>query len=54
MRLALAVLAAAASVSIDEVRNIAFDKGIVKITEVELDAASGRWMVWTQAAMRSR
>jgi uncharacterized membrane protein YkoI len=36
-------LAGAAPVSIDDVRGIAFDKGIVKIEEVELD--DGVWEV---------
>jgi uncharacterized membrane protein YkoI len=43
MSLSFAVPAAAAPVSADEVRNMAFDKGIVKIKEVELD--DGVWEV---------
>jgi len=39
----LAVPAAAQPVSIDDVRAMAFDKGIVKIEEVELD--DGIWKV---------
>jgi hypothetical protein len=40
---ALAVPAAAQPVNIDDVRALAFDKGIVKIAEVELD--DGIWEV---------
>lgn len=40
---ALAAPAAAQPVSIEDVRAMAFDKGIVKITEVELD--DGIWEV---------
>lgn len=43
MNLALAVPAAAQPVTIEDVRLIAFDKGIVKIEEVELD--DGIWEV---------
>jgi len=43
MNLALAVPAAAQPVTIDDVRLMAFDKGIVKIEEVELD--DGIWEV---------
>jgi len=39
--LALAVPAAAGPLSIDDVRALAFEKGIVKIEEVELD--DGIW-----------
>ena len=54
MSLALAVPAAAEPLSIDDVRAMAFEKGIVKIEEVELD--DGIWEVeaLTQAATRSR
>jgi uncharacterized membrane protein YkoI len=41
--LALAAPAAAQPVTIEEVRGMAFDKGIVKIDEVELD--DGIWEV---------
>jgi hypothetical protein len=41
--LALAVPAAAQGVTIEDVRGMAFDKGIVKIEEVELD--DGIWEV---------
>jgi uncharacterized membrane protein YkoI len=41
--LALAAPAAAQPVTIEEVRDMAFDKGIVKIEEVELD--DGIWEV---------
>ena len=54
MSLALATPAAAEPVTIEEVRGLAFDKGIVKIEEVELDTASGRSRAMTQAGMRSR
>jgi uncharacterized membrane protein YkoI len=43
LTLASAVLAAAGPVSIKDVRAMAFDKGIVKIDEVELD--DGLWEV---------
>ena len=43
MNLALAVPAAAQPLTIDDVRLMAFDKGIVKIEEVELD--DGVWGV---------
>lgn len=43
LTLASAVPAAAGPVSIDDVRAMAFDKGIVKIEEVELD--DGMWEV---------
>jgi uncharacterized membrane protein YkoI len=43
LSLASAVPAAAEPVSIDDVRAMAFDKGIVKIDEVELD--DGIWKV---------
>ena len=43
MSLALAVPAAAEPLSIDDVRALAFEKGIVKIEEVELD--DGIWEV---------
>ena len=43
MSLALAVPAAAEPLSIDDVRAMAFEKGIVKIEEVELD--DGIWEV---------
>ena len=43
MSLALAVPAAAEPLSIDDVRAMAFEKGIVKIAEVELD--DGIWEV---------
>ena len=43
MNLALAVPAAAQPVTIEDVRLMAFDKGIVKIEEVELD--DGIWEV---------
>jgi hypothetical protein len=39
MNLALAVPAAAQGVTIEDVRGMAFDKGIVKIEQVELDDA---------------
>lgn len=39
--LALVIPAAAGSVNVEDVRAMAFDKGIVKITEVELD--DGIW-----------
>ena len=41
--LALVIPAAAGSVNVEDVRAIAFDKGIVTITEVELD--DGIWEV---------
>ena len=41
LTLASAVPAAAGTVSIEDVRAMAFDKGIVKIDEVELD--EGLW-----------
>ncbi len=41
--LALATPAAAYRVSIDQVRDMAFDRGIVKIKEIELD--DGIWEV---------
>jgi uncharacterized membrane protein YkoI len=43
LTVASAVPAAAGPVSIDDVRAMAFDKGIVKIEEVELD--DGMWEV---------
>ena len=43
LSLASAIPAAAEPVSIDDVRAMAFDKGIVKIEEVELD--DGMWEV---------
>ena len=43
LTLASAVPAAAGPVSIDDVRAMAFEKGIVKIEEVELD--DGMWEV---------
>jgi uncharacterized membrane protein YkoI len=43
LSLAFAAPAAAGPISIDEVRDMAFDKGIVKIKEVELD--DGLWEV---------
>jgi uncharacterized membrane protein YkoI len=43
LTLASAVPAAAGPVSVDDVRAMAFDKGIVKIEEVELD--DGMWEV---------
>ena len=43
LSLVLAVPAAAAPVNIEDVRAMAFDKGIVKIEEVELD--DGVWEV---------
>ncbi len=43
LSLALAVPAAAGPLSIDDVRAMAFDRGIVKIEEVELD--DGIWEV---------
>ena len=43
MSLALAAPAAAEPVTIEDVRGLAFDKGIVKIEEVELD--DGIWEV---------
>jgi uncharacterized membrane protein YkoI len=43
LSLALAVPAAAQLVNIDDVRAMAFDKGIVKIEEVELD--DGIWEI---------
>jgi len=43
LTVAFAVPAAAQPVSIDDVRAMAFDKGIVKIKEVELD--DGIWEV---------
>ena len=43
LSLAFAVPAAAAPLSIDDIRALAFEKGIVKIEEVELD--DGIWEV---------
>jgi uncharacterized membrane protein YkoI len=43
LSLAFTLPAAAGGVSIEDVRAMAFDKGIVKITEVELDG--GVWEV---------
>ena len=43
LSLAAAVPAAAASINIEDVRAMAFEKGIVKIEEVELD--DGVWEV---------
>ena len=54
MSLALAAPAAAEPVTIEEVRGLAFDKGIVKIEEVDSTTASGRSRAMTQAGMRSR
>ena len=51
---ALAAPAAAQPVTIEDVRGMAFDKGIVKIEKVELDDGIWESKATTQAGTRSR